>query len=164
MTRGELEMTELRGKVESLLKDRTGVKLNGKWYKGESKLNLNKDDEITLSLDPTNLDSYGNPTISSIEKHSSAPNPFKGGGNKGTFQPRPQDPDTQTRIARSHAITTAVAILQGQGADLTLSKATALAEKIRVYTETGQLPTETAKAAGPAKKPKVESSDFSLDD
>lgn len=141
----------MQGLVQSLKKDRTGLKVNDKWYSGEAKLDVNSGDTIEYDIDPANPDKFGNPSLKSVTVTQKAQNPFRGGGNAGTtaaparsntYTPRTQDPETTARIARSHAITTAVAIL---GQDQGLKTYVDLADKIKAYTETGSLAAAKAK-------------------
>lgn len=142
------------GLVQSLKKDRTGLKLdNGKWYGGAQGLSFNKGDKIELELDEQNKDDFGNPSISHVKLLAKAPNPFnnanfKGGnsfGSKPAFKSFNNDPETQERIARSHAITTAIAFLGLQGKkNPSLQEAFSLAEQIKAFTAGDKL-------ASPAK-------------
>jgi hypothetical protein len=145
-------MSEVTGVVESLKKDRTGLKLdNGKWYGGSQGLTLNKGDKVELALDEATKDSFGNPSIAHVKVLHKAPNPYNNGSYKGNNQGKPptaykttgssfNDPDTQSRIARSHAATLAESVLSRAGGDLKkatkeVEKVFELAEKIKSYTE-----------------------------
>lgn len=164
-------MSNVKGEVQSLKKDRTGLKLNDKWYGGENTLTVNQGDEVALELDQGNPDKFGNPSISTVTILKKATNPYAKGSNGGAanngngtyskggygsypkkeFTPRQQDPDTQSRIARSHAITTAVAHLNGLGKKYSFDEAFNLAEKVKEYTETGK--TTNTKASSQAERP-----------
>lgn len=157
-----------QGVVESLRKDRTGLKVAGKWYGGEAQLNVNQGDTVELELDQSIPDKFGNPSLVNVTILKKAQNPFKGGGNGGTTPPlrsknyearthqMPQDPETQKRITRSHALTTAVAIL-GNGGDL--EEYIRLANRIAQYTVDGAL---QARAKPPVSKRET-SEEFDID-
>lgn len=176
-------MTEqvVTGVVESLRKDRKGLKLDdNKWYGGwEGELKLNKGDEVELILDDEFLDDYDKPSIVAAKRLKAAPKPqfsgngqasWKGNGTAGAkpksaWQPSKGDPETQDRISRSHAVTLANSILERTGGDLNkakveLAKVVELSQMVKDFTTSGTFDFPTTKAKSATKtKPNLELDD-----
>lgn len=138
---------QVQGKISAAAKSGKGFKLAGQdnWYNSDTPLlDLKFGDTVVLNL---NTDGR----IASFEKQANgkaAPAKFNSSPKANNYT-RPMDnPDTQSRIARSHAVTTAVAIL---GPKKLLKEYIELADTIKSYTETGQL----SEAPTPASKNKA---------